>query len=67
MTTALPPLSRRTAIGWLAGSLASFAAQADAPAWQRTLAQARGQTVYFNAWGGAPTINAYIQDRKSVV
>ena len=61
MTTALPPLSRRTAIGWLAGSLASFAAQADAPAWQRTLAQARGQTVYFNAWGGAPTINAYIQ------
>ena len=48
-------------MGWLASSLAGFAAHADTPAWQNTLAQARGQTVYFNAWGGAPTINAYIQ------
>ena len=22
--------------------------------------RARGQTVYFNAWGGSPTVNAYI-------
>ena len=54
-------LTRREAIGWLAGTFAPLAAHADAPAWQRTLAQARGQTVYFNAWGGAPTINNYIQ------
>ena len=29
--------------------------------WQKTLEEARGQTVYFNAWGGSQTINAYIQ------
>ncbi|MGF1561986.1 MAG: ABC transporter substrate-binding protein, partial [Geminicoccaceae bacterium] len=29
-------------------------------AWQDTLAQARGQTVYFHAWAGDPSINAYI-------
>lgn len=28
--------------------------------WQRTLDEARGQTVYFNAWGGSPEINAYL-------
>ena len=54
-------MNRRVALGWLAGGLTPFVARADASAWQRTLAQARGQTVYFNAWGGAPTINAYIQ------
>ena len=59
--------TRRTALGWLAaaGSAASgmlpMASHADTAAWARTLEQARGQTVYFNAWGGAPTINAYIQ------
>jgi putative thiamine transport system substrate-binding protein len=30
-------------------------------AWSAIEAKARGQTVYFNAWGGAETINAYIQ------
>lgn len=29
--------------------------------WQQTLNEARGQTVYFNAWGGSPEINAYLQ------
>ncbi|MBR7887931.1 ABC transporter substrate-binding protein [Marinomonas sp. A79] len=29
--------------------------------WQQTLEQAKGQTVYFNAWGGADNINDYIQ------
>lgn len=29
--------------------------------WQQTVAEARGQTVYFNAWGGSPVINAYIE------
>jgi putative thiamine transport system substrate-binding protein len=28
--------------------------------WDETLADARGQTVYFNAWAGSPQINAYI-------
>ncbi|MCF4097451.1 ABC transporter substrate-binding protein [Maritalea mediterranea] len=28
--------------------------------WQAVLNQAEGQTVYFNAWGGAPNINNYI-------
>ena len=59
--------TRRAALGWLvaAGGTASgllpMVSHADTAAWTRTLEQARGQTVYFNAWGGAPTINAYIQ------
>jgi putative thiamine transport system substrate-binding protein len=28
--------------------------------WQAVLAEAKGQTVYFHAWGGEPRINAYI-------
>ena len=31
------------------------------PAWTAIENRAKGQTVYFNAWGGAETINAYIQ------
>lgn len=38
--------------------LASVHAKAD---WQDTLQAAKGQTVYFNAWGGADNINEYIQ------
>jgi putative thiamine transport system substrate-binding protein len=33
----------------------------DASRWQQVLDEARGETVYFNAWGGSPAINAYIQ------
>ncbi|MBN9668825.1 ABC transporter substrate-binding protein [Roseibium aggregatum] len=29
--------------------------------WQDVLDKAKGQTVYFHAWGGEPRINAYIQ------
>lgn len=29
--------------------------------WQQTLEQAKGQTVYFNAWGGSEVINDYIR------
>jgi len=36
----------------------AFGARADA--WDDTLAKARGQTVYWNAWGGDAQINAYI-------
>jgi putative thiamine transport system substrate-binding protein len=35
-------------------------AHARADAWDDTLAEARGQTVYWNAWGGDEQINAYI-------
>lgn len=35
-------------------------AQTDNETWERTLEQAKGQTVYWNAWGGADNINAYI-------
>lgn len=40
--------------------LFSGAAHADSD-WDGTTKQARGQTVYWNAWGGAPNINEYIQ------
>ncbi|POF34407.1 ABC transporter substrate-binding protein [Roseibium marinum] len=30
------------------------------PEWQATLQEAKGQTVYFHAWGGEPRINAFI-------
>ncbi len=33
---------------------------ADDPSWPTVLAEAEGQTVYFNAWGGDETINGYI-------
>ncbi len=36
-----------------------FTVQAD---WSQTLTEAEGQTVYFNAWGGSPAINTYIQN-----
>lgn len=52
--------------------IASSNAADEAP-WEDVLAEAKGQTVYFNAWGGDETINGYIswvgeevQDRFSV-
>ncbi|WP_428673487.1 ABC transporter substrate-binding protein [Roseibium sp.] len=38
----------------------SVVAQDTGQAWQSVLEDARGQTVYFHAWGGEPRINAYI-------
>lgn len=35
------------------------ATEYDAP-WETTLEQAKGQTVYFNAWGGGDRINSYL-------
>lgn len=29
--------------------------------WSQTLSEARGQTVYFNAWGGDPRTNAFLE------
>ncbi|MCB9958528.1 MAG: ABC transporter substrate-binding protein [Rhodospirillaceae bacterium] len=67
-------LQRRGLVRWLAAALAlalwpqgGFAQQADSPVtgpddprWQAIVQQARGQTVYFNAWGGSDRINDYI-------
>lgn len=45
----------------LALSLPAWAQGTNTPEWARTLAAARGQTVYFNAWAGSERINAYLQ------
>lgn len=37
------------------------AANPDPKDWDALTEAARGQTVYFNAWGGSPNINAYIE------
>lgn len=37
-----------------------FGHAAHAASWDDTLAEARGQSVYWHAWGGDPQINAYI-------
>ena len=56
--------SRRAAVLSLLLSclgLGGIALADPAPAsWDQALAQAKGETVYFNAWGGDPKINAYI-------
>jgi len=62
----LSPPTRRTALGWLASAglacgLNPLLVRADPALWNRTLEQARGQSVYFYAWGGSPPINDYIQ------
>ncbi|HHT8352630.1 TPA: ABC transporter substrate-binding protein [Raoultella ornithinolytica] len=45
---------------WLAVLLwAPLAAHAD-DSWQQIARQARGQTVWFNAWGGDPAVNRYL-------
>jgi putative thiamine transport system substrate-binding protein len=41
-------------------SLGALAADPDPSDWDAVLAEARGQTFYFNAWGGAQNINAYL-------
>ena len=52
----------------LAAPQVSYAA--DPADWPSVLAEASGQTVYWNAWGGSDATNAFIDwvgDRKSVV
>jgi len=48
----------RTPIAALAALCLASPALAD---WQETLDAARGQTVYWNAWGGDPRTNAFIE------
>ncbi|MCG8471475.1 MAG: ABC transporter substrate-binding protein [Desulfobacterales bacterium] len=38
-----------------------LACQAEATTWEETLKTARGQVVYFNAWGGGKEVNTYIR------
>ena len=56
--------NRRNTLAILGSGLAlgsSRNAWAADTAWDVTLKEARGQTVYFNAWAGAEPINAYIR------
>lgn len=58
------PLNRRQCLAGLAAPLlyTSFLPSSLASTgWSAIENEARGQTVYFNAWGGAQPINAYIQ------
>ena len=52
-------LHRSILLGAIALGLAAPGAAA-ALEWEETVAKARGQTVYWNAWGGDERINAYI-------
>jgi putative thiamine transport system substrate-binding protein len=55
-------ITRRAALSLgLGASLLPFGfSRSLAADWSAVLAEAKGQTVYFNAWAGADTINAYI-------
>jgi putative thiamine transport system substrate-binding protein len=60
----LPPLNRRHAFALGAAGLVLQTAQnvwAADSTWDATTKEARGQTVYFNAWAGSEAINAYIR------
>lgn len=54
-------MNRRHALTLAATSLALPALADNNAAWSDIERKARGQTVYFNAWGGGEAINAYIQ------
>jgi putative thiamine transport system substrate-binding protein len=49
------------AVALAAMTLRAFAGDPDPVKWDAVLAEAKGQTVYFNAWGGAENVNAYIE------
>ncbi len=49
------------AVSFLAVTGVAFAADPDPAKWNEVLADAKGETVYWNAWGGAENINAYIE------
>lgn len=50
-----------------AATLVSLVNSVHAQTWQNTLEEAKGQTVYWNAWGGSDNINAYIDWIKDKV
>lgn len=50
------------ALALIAGlALPALANDPDPAQWDAVLEEARGETVYFNAWGGSENINAYIE------
>src|SRR5690242_6804311 len=59
----MPAFSRRAvllSLALTAGLVRAACADPGPASWDQALAQAKGETVYFNAWGGDPKINAYI-------
>jgi putative thiamine transport system substrate-binding protein len=56
-----PTLNRRQLLAVSSVALTLPALAQTNTDWSAVAAKAKGQTVYFNAWGGADTINAYIQ------
>ena len=46
--------------GWLLGLLSLFSLATHAIDWQEIKNEAKGQTVWFNAWGGDPAVNRYL-------
>lgn len=62
MFTSIRRLLAAAALAIPAGlSNMSVAGSTDAANWDQVLTDARGQTVYFNAWGGSENINAFIR------
>jgi putative thiamine transport system substrate-binding protein len=53
-------IARLTAAAFVAGLALPAFADPDPKNWDTVLEQARGQTVYWNAWGGDPRTNDYI-------
>ena len=53
-------IPRSTAMLFALALASPALAQPDPANWPAVLAEARGQTVYFNAWGGDPKVNAFI-------
>ncbi len=50
-----------TAISLASMTLTALAADPNPKDWDAVLAEAKGETVYWNAWGGSENINAYIE------
>ena len=64
MISPFPSLSRRHLLLGAAAASAlppAWAQSKAAPAWAGIENEARGQTIYFNAWAGSEKINAYLQ------
>lgn len=56
----LMPVAHAQSAQTAPGATGATAAPATPATWAKLEAEARGQTVYFNAWGGGEAINAYI-------
>lgn len=54
-------INRRQVLALSGAALATPAFAQNTVAWSAIEAKAKGQTVYFNAWGGAENINTYIR------